>query len=838
MSSQITDGDVVVVLGSRGSARAKTETAVPVDVIKINQVGLPTAKMDLTSILNIAAPSFNYNKQTGSDGADHVELGTLRGLGPDQTLVLINGKRRHTTALVALFGTRGRGQSGTDLNAFAQSSVDRIEILRDGASAQYGSDAIAGVMNMVLKKDVNHWTINAGWSGYHDTKFNASKFNSKNAYVAGNKIDGVSYSLSVNNGLTLGKNGGFINFSFDYLNQGKTFRQADTLNWKTDKNSLKIINTSRRAFGDASVTTIGGMYNMEIPLSSAKKVVFYSFGGRNNKASEAYAYTRNWSERPERFPVDVNGNLLFNEDIMRKTAEGEIYYNPLIQTKIKDESIAAGFRGESGTGWKWDFSTTNGKNDFHFYGDKTYNASIITFPNKTSFDDGGFNFAQNTLNLDFSKSFNTVASGLNLALGTEYRKERYNIYAGELASYYNYNSTDVFYPNVGELRTPASGAQGFTGFSNMDAINASRSNFAFYTDIELNASKEILFDGAYRFENYSDFGAVSTFKLASRIKTSNKVNIRGSLSSGFRAPSLQQINFANTVSSFLNGQLVQSLYARNGESIATAAGIPNLKQETSTNASIGFTWKPIKGLTFTVDGYQIKIKDRVVLSGAFYNGDPTLPTSFLDQLPAEVASVIFFANAANTTNVGLDIVVDYTKKFTNSSLKVLLAGNLQKTTVNAITIPSALNGTEANRKAFYSDREVAFLKASAPPSKFSLNLTYTNGNFSTGATLTSFGKIILRGFGDVPSDLDPTVLVPDIYNFNSKLVTDVFLSYRFSKKISFFTGADNVFNIHPDFGINPLAKAAAGYNESGGAWDAVQMGFNGRRIFAKLAFNF
>ena len=205
LESETTELGDIVFLGTRGGARAKTETAVPVDVIKINQVGLPTAKMDLTSVLNVAAPSFNYNKQSGADGADHVDLGTLRGLGPDQTLVLINGKRRHQTAFVALFGTRGRGNSGADLNSFPEASVDRIEILRDGASAQYGSDAMAGVINIILKKDINHWTINTGWSGYNDAKFNSYSQRATNQYYSDNKIDGGTFTVSANNGVALGK---------------------------------------------------------------------------------------------------------------------------------------------------------------------------------------------------------------------------------------------------------------------------------------------------------------------------------------------------------------------------------------------------------------------------------------------------------------------------------------------------------------------------------------------------------------------------------------------------------------------------------------------------------
>ena len=221
LESEITELGEIVFVGTRGSGRAKTETPVPVDIIRINEIGLPTAKMDLTSVLNIAAPSFNYNKQSGADGADHIDIGTLRGLGPDHTLVLINGKRRHPTAFVGLFGTRGRANSGVDMNGFPEASVDRIEILRDGASAQYGSDAIAGVINIILKKNVNRWTVNAGWSGYYDTKNNAVKFNDGNQYYSGSEIDGNTFTLSVNNGVSIGKNGGFINFSLDFLRRAK-----------------------------------------------------------------------------------------------------------------------------------------------------------------------------------------------------------------------------------------------------------------------------------------------------------------------------------------------------------------------------------------------------------------------------------------------------------------------------------------------------------------------------------------------------------------------------------------------------------------------------------------
>lgn len=843
----------IVLVGTRGGGRVRTESPVPVDVIDINKLALTSGKMDLTSALNYAAPSFNYNKQSGADGADHIDLGTLRGLGPDHTLVLINGKRRHPTAFVGLFGTRGRANSGVDMNGFPEASVDRIEILRDGASAQYGSDAIAGVINIILKKNINQWSINAGWSGYYDTKFNAEKFNAGNQYYADGKVDGNTFTFSVNNGFALGKNGGFINISLDFLTQGKTYRQADTTNPFSSKNSLVYLNTGRRAFGDGSLTTGGAMYNMSIPTRSNGKTSFYSFGGYNYKASDAFAYSRNLSARPDRYPVDATYTPIFVPSIMRKATDGEIYYNPHIQTHITDISMANGIRGTTGNDWGWDLSNNTGYNNFHYYGDKTFNASIIGQSTPNHFDDGGFRFLQSTTNLDFNKSFKEIAEGLNIGLGAEFRYENYRIYSGEERSYKNYD------PRPTDKQ--ASGSQGFPGFSNTDAVKSNRTTVGAYADLALDVTKSWLLDIAVRFENYSDFGFVSTSKLATRVKLADNFNIRGSVSSGFRAPSLAQIHFSNTLTSFSGGQLVQSLIAPNTSTVARAAGIPDLKEETSINGSLGFSWKPVSGLTFTVDGYVVKVEDRVVLSGLFSKDDPTLDPSFTAQFPADVSTAQFFANAVNTTNIGLDIVADYTKKIGRNTLKILLAGNLQRLELDEINIPAVLNDTKLHQKTFYSDREEAFLKASAPKSKFSLGLDYTMDKLGFGAHFTSFGKIVLLGFGDgtapdpsspggfdnpnysginprVPSDANPAVYVPEVFNYDGKVTTDVYASYKFSKKISLYIGADNVFNVHPDLGVSPLAKGYAQDNESGGAWDSVQMGFNGRRLFARLAFNF
>ena len=856
----------VILVGSRGLGRVKTESPVPVDLIKISEVGLNTARMDLTSTLNFVAPSFNYNKQSGADGADHVDIGTLRGLGPDQTLVLINGKRRHSTALVGLFGTRGRGGSGVDLNGFPMSSVDRIEILRDGASAQYGSDAIAGVMNIVLRKNTGEWNISTGLAGYYDKKFNTYQFKDNKDYLTQAPIDGVTKSISANRGFNLGKKGGFINVSFDLLDQGKTFRQAAASDI-ADKDGLPTT-TWRQGFGDASMKSYGTMFNLELPLGDDIK--FYAFGSMNNKSSDAYAYTRNWSDKwyakKNRFPLDNKGQLIFVPSIMFTSGSGDTSYNPHIQADIQDLSMVTGFSKTSKNGWDWDFSNSFGNNNFHYFGHGTFNASNIGNITQTHFDDGGFNFLQNTTNLDLSKQFGKVnQGGIKVSYGAELRFEEYSIFKGELNSY------KAFSNNLGLEQAP--GAQGFPGFSPDDEIKANRMVTGLYTDLEYTPTEALLITGAVRAENYSDFGSVATFKSSARLKVTGNFNLRGSFSTGYRAPSLQQKYFSNTLTSFSNGGLVQSRIARNDDAISKLAGIPSLKQETSTNMSVGFSWKPAKGLTVTVDGYTIKMKDRVVLSGLFSAEDASLPVALTSKLKTMgVATAQFFANAVNTTNSGVDFVIDYQKKISSTErIKILLVGNLQNINIDKINVPTALSSEKFNTDPYYTSRasyfsselpstffntrEIYFLKASAPKSKFSASFDYTKNKISLGVRFTYFGNVVLTGFGDpdydgiypmVPVDDQTTATntsnfnngkyVPELFNYKGKFSTDLYMNVQVSKKASLILGADNIFNVHPDFAVNPQAKWYAGDNETGGPWDAVQMGYNGLRIFSKLVF--
>ncbi|MBB6274649.1 iron complex outermembrane receptor protein [Pedobacter cryoconitis] len=816
--------DEVVLIGTRSAGRVKLETAVPVDIVNVSKSAATTGRMELTDILNYAAPSFNYNKQSGSDGADHVELGTLRGLGPDQTLVLVNGKRRHSTAFVSVFGTRGRGNSGVDLSSIPTASIERVEILRDGASAQYGSDAIAGVINIVLKKTVNQFNINAGYSGYYDPAFNSGKSIVANQYPHGGAIDGNAVNADANYGFKIGREG-FLNITADYSKSGKTYRQVhDTA---TANPKALPVNTARRANGDGSSENGTIFFNNEIPVSD--KTTFYSFGGYSYKGSDAYAFSRNFLARPDRFPTTAAGALIPAEGIIFNTPNGDSYYNPLIETHNSDLSFAAGLKGTFGDAWDWDFSNNTGNNNFHFYGKKTYNASLGA--DKTHFDDGGSAFLQNTSNLNFSKHFDKVLSGFNLGFGAEYRYERYKIFSGEEASYKNYDPNGV----------KAAGSQGFPGFQPGDVANANRSVFGGFVDFEVDITKKWLIDFANRLEHYSDFGYNFSTKFATRYKITDNFNVRGSVGTGFRAPSLQQINYSSTFTNVQGAIISEVKITPNGSPITQAAGIPSLKQEKSKNAGLGFTFKPVPEFSITVDGYIIRVTDRVVLSGQFSADDTSLDPSFTNALKAlHVGSAQFFANAVNTTNRGLDVVLDYNKTIGDNRYRMLFTGNFQHMTIDKINYPAILGRTEALQQTFLSLREQKFILASAPPAKFSLNPEFGHKDFTVGTRFTYFGKVEIYGYGDgtsiyptVPADNGSGPL-PDLYNYNGKVVSDVYFSFKPNKIARITLGSDNVFNVHPDLGYVKGAKGFAYNNEPAGPFDAVQMGGNGRRFFVRV----
>lgn len=698
----------VTVVGSRNMNRSSTDTPAPVDIINIQEITTKQGQLDVNQLLQFAAPSFNSNRQTGSDGADHVDPASLRGLGPDQTLVLINGKRRHQSALVNLFGSRGRGNTGTDLNAIPAAAIERIEILRDGAAAQYGSDAIAGVINIVLKENVNQLTANVN-AGMYQAKY---RFDNKN-------FDGQNYNVNLNYGVAIAKKG-FLNVTADYNFRDHTNRA------NTDAGEELL----RRQYGDPQMKNAALYYNAKIPVG--KNVQVYSFGGLNKRKGDAYAWTRFSNDNRNIPSIYPNG------------------FDPVIASKIDDKAATVGIRG-IWKQWDIDLSNTYGMNKFHFLVNNSLNRSM-GLQTQTSFDAGGFQLAQNVTNLNFTRNYKSILHGLNVAFGGEYRNERYKIFAGERASYDTYD-TDF-----------AGGSQGFPGYSPTDATSKGRSNVGVYLDVEADITKKLLIDAAVRFENYSDFGSTLNGKLGARYEISEVFAVRGSVSTGFRAPSLAQKYFNSTFTNFVNGQPVEVLLANNNSAVTQALGIPQLKQETSQNASLGITMKPASSLSVTVDGYYVKVKDRVVLTGQFSDEDEEIG----DLLKAlRVGKAQFFSNAlSSTTTKGLDIIIAHGTSLSVGRLSTTLAANLNWMKLGPINTSPKLEGKQ---NTYFDERERRFTLASAPPSKINLTFDYTVNKLSFMLRFIRFGEIKLANW-----DYELDVYKP-------KVQTDLTVNYKFSK---------------------------------------------------------
>ncbi|RTY95230.1 TonB-dependent receptor [Flavobacterium sp. GT3R68] len=778
----------VQIVGSRNTKRTVVNSAVPIDIINVKDVTTQSGKIEINELLQYIAPSFNANKQSGSDGADHVDPASLRGLGPDQTLVLINGKRRHQSSLVNLFGTRGRGNTGTDLNAIPASAIKRIEILRDGAAAQYGSDAIAGVINIVLNDNINEVT-GAITYGVYNAKakgdFLPGTPNTDGAYLDpngnGNSIgkdrdfDGGSVKAAFNYGVAIGDKGGYANITTEYLSKNKTLRPGYDF---------------RKGFGEASIVGFNVMANMAIPVTTNTE--FYAFGGRNYRDTDAYAFTRNDGER-----------------VVESIYPGG--YTPRITSNIIDNSFAAGFRTKTANGWKIDMSNTFGSNLFHYYIKGTINASLED-ASPTEFDAGGHSLSQNTTNFDFSKNYSSVLNGMNLAFGAEFRTENFIIFAGEEGSYATYDTNGMVItdpntqsapidPVTGEPRP--GGSQGFPGYSPANEVNQSRTNLSLYADAEFDITDSFLVSTAARFENYSDFGSTLNGKLAARLKATNNINFRGSVSTGFRAPSLAQIYYNLKFTNFNSSGATEVVLSPNNSPVTRAFGIQKLNEEKAVNASLGVT-ATFGSFTATVDGYIINVKDRIVLTGYFD----------ASALNIGVSEAQFFTNGVDTETTGVDLVLAWKKSFGDSRFGATFVGN-----INKMEITDVKNGS-LDEQTFFGDREKAFLLASAPESKFGLNFTYAKNKFDAGLAFTRFSKVVLVDYSGED----------DVYN--AKTITDVTVGYKLTKNLKLSLGSNNLFNIYPD------QQDEVGDTEAGGYWDAVQMGFSGAYYYARLGFNF
>ncbi len=856
----------VVLVGSRSRSRTVTESAVPVDVLDMQEIQTAVPQVNLNQMLNYVAPSFSSNTQTIADGTDHIDPASLRGLGPDQVLVLINGKRRHNSSLVNVNGSFGRGSVGTDLNAIPAAAIQRIEVLRDGAAAQYGSDAIAGVINIVLNEEVEELNLNIT---------SGANF-SKNANKQTGGIDGETVNVAASYGIALGENGGFVNFSgdFDYREpynrmgewEGSIFNAYNAIERVAANSGADISNLSdsqiqqfaqqvsyfdsdfqndivsaedRSALQELLGMNVtepeldargqqrsdynmrvgqsalrGGRFfaNLSLPLDD-KGTELYSFAGISSRRGESAGFYRLPNQSRTYTPIYINGFL------------------PQINSKIKDQSLSVGIRGMVGD-WNVDFSNTYGKNRFDYLISNTSNASLEG-ASPTSFDAGGFSFAQNTTNLDISQFYEDIFEGLNIAFGAEHRWENYEITAGERASYEQYTENGDVITDAAQIpaqdffgNARAGGSQVFPGFSPKNEISRERSSIAGYFDIEADFTDKFLLTFASRFENYSDFGSTINFKLASRYKLTENINIRGAANTGFRAPSLHLLNFNSTSTVFNDEGIPEEVGTFSNDSrAAQLLGIPELEEETSRSVSIGLTAKiPDANLSFTVDGYFVAIADRVVYTGQF--SGPGTGTE-LDQLlsQANATAAAFFANAIDTESKGIDAVLTHNAIFgENLQLKSDLAATLSRTQqVGEIQASPQLERAGLVDTYFPEDNRI-YLEEAVPRTKVNLSNSLVAGKFNFFLRNVYFGKV-------TEASSDPLRQ----QEFDGKVITDLSVGFKATDALTLTLGSNNIFDIYPE-----AADPAFG-NRSDGRFDwsrsAQQFGFSGRFLFARLSIN-
>ncbi len=752
----------ISVVGSRRTTATSTDTTVPVDFIPLSKVSESGGQFDLGQSLQYISPSFNSTRQTGADGADLIDSAALRGLGSDQTLVLVNGKRRHTTALVNLFGARNRGNTGTDLNAIPQLAIESVQVLRDGAAAQYGSDAIAGVLDITLKRRKGCEAV----AGYGQ-------------YSAG---DGKNYLASGYCGFQVG-DGGTLGLTAEYLDRGRSNR--------AEAGNPRII-------GDTKTKNATIYANGDLPLSAGAKI-YYTFGMQTRDASSG-AYARGG---------------VGSDDIPSRNSAA-LYPNgfvPFINGDVSDRYATLGYRGQFGE-WNGDFSQTYGYNKLVYNITNTLNASIANRDltrggrgiSPTQFDAGGFSFDQLTTNADFSRLFPNIANGMNVAFGAEYRRENYSIFAGEAGSYIDADGVG----NGGNA-----GSQGFPGFQPSDATNRNRNSVAGYVDIETDITSAFKTQAALRYEKFSDFGATTTGKLAASYKLAPAVLLRSSASTGFRAPSLQQVFFSSTFTDFINGKPLDVVLAPNGSRIANLAGIPKLKEEKSKSFTFGTALTPTKDTTITIDAYSIKIDDRIVLSGRFdADNYPALGTALAS---LGVGQAQFFVNSINTKTRGADVTVSNKANVAAGKLTTSLALNISKTEVTGIKAPPALRGFE---DVLLSERERLFIEQGGPRSKATLGFEYTQGAISTDLKVIRFGAQTLGTFSGTEAGVPNAQYAP-------KTSADLSFTYSIDNNTKLTIGGNNILNVKP-------TKQDANETDNGFIYDSVQFGLNGASYFARF----
>ena len=786
-------------VGSRASA-ADSERAVPVDIITREQIAA-SGYAETAQVIQSLTPSFNFPRPTITDGTDTVRPATLRGLGPDQVLVLINGKRRHQTALVHLNNSVGRGSTGVDLNAIPVSAIDHIEVLRDGASAQYGSDAIAGVINIVLRSGESRPTVTSKF-GLSRGSFPGNSCTANGLSCVGGAdidfTDGELFDAGGSWGVKVGT--GQVSIAAEYRQHDGTNRASfdprDQIA-SGDAGNSAVAQPNHR-WGDPDTRDVMTFVDASVPLNGPQTRFLYGFGGYSRRLSSSAGFyrrsldARNW---PQIYPLG---------------------FLPLIEPTVVDVSGTVGIRGVLNR-WNYDASAGFGRNAFAFEVGNSLNVSLgpSVGPDKTHFDAGTLELGQFVGNVDVSRAFGIggLAGPLNVAMGAEVRREHYAIRAGEPDSY-----GDGGMPNQFGGRA-AIGAQVFPGFRPSNEVDESRRSVAGYADVEGDLLDWLRVGVAVRAEDYSDFGGTLDGKLTLRVEPDPRFVLRGSVSTGFRAPSLSQSFFSSTATNFLNlGQglvPVESLTLPVASGPARVLGAEPLEPENSLNVGAGVVITPGSRLSIAVDYYRIAIDDRIVLSGNF-----TAPPIAVLLAPFGANSARFFTNAIDTRTNGVDVTASYRLTLGSAGDLQLRAGynNTLTEVVGEVATPQQLREFSS---VLFDRIERRRIECGQPRDGLRLDGDWRRNRLGFYANLARYGDFC-------SFTLNPA----DDQAFQAKWLTDVEASFRQSGYL-FAVGVQNLFNVFPD------------RNSTVNSFNGIQtfpshspFGMNGRGLYARIGRTF
>ncbi len=800
LASMLLNLDPSVVIGSRATDRTVLEAPVAIDVISAADIR-STGLTETSQIIQMLAPSLNFPRPSVNDGTDHVRPATLRGLGPDQTLVLINGKRRHTTALVHVNQSVGRGSTSVDLNAIPANAIERIEILRDGAAAQYGSDAIAGVINIILKS-----TAQSAVSGTYGQV--RSSPDGGPTYK-----DGTVKQFDANFGRVI-RDDGFFHIAGEIRDRERTNRaRVDTsLQCFTTTTGCQNVPAGADRYdpdllqswqGDPETQDFILFLNSEIPIMTASRI--YAFGGYGARDGTAPGFFRRSQDDRTVRATYPNGFL------------------PLIGSEIIDASGALGVKG-NWMDWNWDLGGVYGGNSFAFAVTNSVNTSLGT-ASPTSFEAGTLRFKQGSLNLDLSRSFaGTMIGTVNTAAGVEARRENYQIERGDPASFQVGTQTILDGPRVGRPAAPF--AQVFPGFRPEDEADASRTNYGTYVELEATPVAPLLISVAGRAERYSGNEDWSTTdgKVAARLEVGPGVAIRGAVQTGFRAPSLAQSNFSSVATNFVTINGVSTPFEIRTFAVGSPGGqllgAKPLKPEESKSISLGLTMRPFPTFSISTDYYKIAIEDRIVFSGNFLG--PAVETLLAANGIPGVNGARYFTNAIDTKTEGLDVVLNYGLDLRNAGLLRFTGGyNRNRTVVTRVDpTPTQL---AALSSALFDRVQRNLIQRGQPRDNISLTLNHQVAGFVANAHASRFGEVTI---------FQPAVNGSGDQTFSKKWVTDLSVGYRFFDQLQLTVGGNNIFDVYPDT-ILAANQTRGIYLYAG----ASPFGFNGRYYYVRAAYD-